>query len=225
MIRTLIVEDDFRVAKVHAGFTEKAGGYEVSGLAHTAAAALDAIGRVTPDLVLLDLYLPDMGGLELLRRVNAHDEPPDVIVLTAARDMASVRTAMRGGALSYLIKPFDSEALRGRLAAYRELHRLRAGDRETDQAEVDRLFSLMRRGSEVTTALPKGHSAATASLLVNALADAEGPLSAGELAERVGVSRATAQRYLVLLGEAGRVELTLRYGATGRPEHRYNLQA
>ena len=121
MIRTLIVEDDFRVAKVHAGFTERVPGFEVVATVHTASAALDAVSAQRPDLLLLDIYLPDASGLEVLRRVTVLSEPPDVIMLTAASDMASVRTAVRGGAVAYLIKPFDAEALAGRLTAYAEL--------------------------------------------------------------------------------------------------------
>ena len=142
MIRTLIVEDDFRVAKVHAGFTERVPGFEVVATVHTASAALDAVAAQRPDLLLLDIYLPDASGLEVLRRVTVLSEPPDVIVLTAASDMASVRAAVRGGAVAYLIKPFDADALAGRLKAYAELRAQRSTDRQADQAEVDRLFSL-----------------------------------------------------------------------------------
>jgi response regulator of citrate/malate metabolism len=72
--------------------------------------------------------------------------------------------------------------------------------------------------------LPKGHSAATAQLVLSALGSAGGALSASELAEAVGISRATAQRYLASLVEVGSVRLRLRYGATGRPQHRYELE-
>jgi response regulator of citrate/malate metabolism len=224
VIRTLIVEDDFRVARIHASFTTKVPGFEVVAMVHTASAALTAAGQHRPDLVLLDLYLPDAGGLELLRRLRAQGEPPDVIVLTAATDMASVRAAMRGGALHYLIKPFAFEALRDRLAGYGDLHARRSVDRDTDQAEVDRLYALLRRGANPAMGLPKGHSAPTATLILEALSSAADALSAIEVAERVGISRATAQRYLSALADAGNAELSLRYGSTGRPEHRYSLQ-
>jgi response regulator of citrate/malate metabolism len=223
MIRTLIVEDDFRVAKVHAGFTERVPGFEVVATVHTASAALDAVSAQCPDLLLLDIYLPDASGLDVLRRVTVLSEPPDVIMLTAASDMASVRTAVRGGAVAYLIKPFDAETLAGRLTAYAELRVQRSAEREADQAEVDRLFSLSADRARRSASLPKGHSAATAGLILDALGATQGPLSAGQVAERVGVSRATAQRYLALLAETAQVELTLQYGGAGRPEHRYGL--
>jgi two-component system CitB family response regulator len=226
MIRTLIVEDDFRVARLHAEVVEALEGFTVVATVHTASAALDAAANHRPQLVLLDLYLPDAGGLDVLRRLRALAEPPDVIVLSAAREMQSVRAAMRGGALHYLIKPFDFDDLRRRLSAYAELDEARSADRETHQHEVDRLFDLIRRPAGAPPiALPKGHSPATAQLVLEALAAADGPLSASDVSDRVGISRATAQRYLTSLADAGKVRLNLRYGTAGRPEHRYELTA
>jgi two-component system CitB family response regulator len=224
VIRTLIVEDDFRVARLHAEVVDALEDFTVVATVHTASAALDAARRQQPRLVLLDLYLPDASGLEVLRRVRAAPEPPDVVILSAAREMQSVRAAMQGGALHYLIKPFDFDDLRRRLMAYAELETARSAEHETHQQEVDRLFDLIRRpvrSSAIT--LPKGHSSATAQLVMEALGDAEEPLSASDVSERVGISRATAQRYLTSLADAGKVRLQLRYGTAGRPEHRYEL--
>jgi response regulator of citrate/malate metabolism len=224
MIGTLIVEDDFRVARLHAEVVEALEGFAIAATVHTASAALDAARHHRPRLVLLDLYLPDANGLEILRRLRTLPEPPDVIVLSAAREMQSVRAAMQGGALHYLIKPFDFDDLRRRLSAYAELHAARSAERETHQQEVDHLFGLIRRpGGAAAIALPKGHSAATAQLVLDALGEADEPLSASDVSERVGISRATAQRYLTSLADAGRVRLHLRYGTAGRPEHRYEL--
>jgi len=222
VIRALIVEDDFRVANVHAGFTERVDGFEVAGMAHTAAAALEAAERLRPDLVLLDVFLPDADGLEVQRRLAASSHPPDVFFLTAMREMATVRAAMRAGALSYLVKPFSFDALRDRLVAYAELHARAGRGGEADQDDIDQLFAAMGRVAPART-LPKGHSPATAELIVEALGEAKGPLSAGEIARRVGVSRATAQRYLSVLADSGELELSLRYGSAGRPEHEYRL--
>jgi response regulator of citrate/malate metabolism len=225
VIGVLIVDDDYRVAQVHAEFVSRMPQMRVVAQAHTASAALDAAARHRPDLVLLDIYLPDASGLEVLRRLRRQGEHhPDVMLLTAARDMRSVRAAMRAGALHYLIKPVDFGALHERLTTYVELHERRAKEGEIDQREVDRLFGLMRRGGSAGAALPKGRSGPTAEQIVNALREAGEGLSAAEVAGRVGISRATAQRYLSALARAEDVRLELRYGATGRPEHRYRLQ-
>jgi response regulator of citrate/malate metabolism len=225
MIGVLIVDDDYRVAQVHADFVARMPNMRVVGQAHTAAAALEAVVKHRPDLVLLDIYLPDLSGLELLQRIRRHDEhTPDVLLLTAARDMPTVRKAMRAGALHYLIKPVNFGTLHQRLTAYIELYERRRVEGEIDQREVDRLFGLMRRGDSVGAVLPKGHSSPTAERVVAVLHETDESLSAVDVAQRVGISRATAQRYLSSLAQAEVVRLELNYGSTGRPEHRYRLE-
>ena len=222
MIDAVVVDDDFRVADIHAEFVAGVPGYRVVARAQTAAAALDAITRLSPDLVLLDVYLPDASGLEVLRRLRVlPGGGPDVILLTAARELAAVRAAMRAGALQYLLKPVDFAALRARLEAYAELHARQEATRELDQHDVDDMFSLLRtpaRGGGATAALSP-----TAQAIVTVLRAHPGGLNATAVAEEVGVSRATAQRHLSTLVRAGVTELDLDYGTSGRPPHRYRL--
>jgi response regulator of citrate/malate metabolism len=136
LIDVLVVDDDFRVAQVHAGFVDLVPGFRVAGRARTAAdARAKAAGA---DLVLLDVYLPDESGLDLLPGLSA-----DVIMATPATDPESVRTALSRGALHYLIKPFTAAELGERLRAYaRYRSRLAAGDRLT-QTDVDRALGLL----------------------------------------------------------------------------------
>lgn len=221
MIGVLVIEDDFRVARIHAEVARRVPGLDVVGLAHTASAGITAAERLRPNLVLLDLYLPDAGGLDVLRRLRALGEPPDVMMLTAARDMDTVRQALAGGAIQFLIKPFDVDDLRRRLARYAEVVALSDVGGEVDQPAADRLFEGLRPRPGERTALPKGYSSATADLVLRALSAARGALSAAEVADRTGISRPTAQRYLATLAGQGRVDRSLRYGHAGRPEHRY----
>ncbi|MFB7712851.1 response regulator [Streptomyces sp. NPDC056105] len=227
MIRTLVVDDDFRVNHIHCDYVSRVEGFEVVGQAATFAEALDAVRTLHPDLILLDIFLPDGNGLEVLRRLTGDEggTRPDALMITADRDLASVRTAMKLGAVGYLVKPFGSPDLAERLITYRELqHRVDALDQtaETEQADVDALFSAVRPPA-VPRIPAKGHSAPTLTLLHRALRSAHDALSASEVAELTGVSRATAQRYLSYLVKEGMVRLELRYGATGRPEHRYRV--
>lgn len=222
-IRVLVVDDDFRVAALHAEFVNRIDGFTVIGTVHTGNGAVQTAHSERPDLVLLDLYLPDEDGLTVLGRLREGAGPhPDVIAITAARDLSSIRTAMQRGVVHYLVKPFPFRTLAERLHAYRKLWmQTRAAEQPIDvgQDEVDRLFGLMRPGD--VTQLPKGHSEQTMTLVRAAFEEPAADWSAAEIAERVGVSRATAQRYLALLVRAGTLELRLRYGAAGRPEHRY----
>ncbi|MEV6331830.1 response regulator [Streptomyces sp. NPDC051909] len=222
MIGVLVVDDDVRVARVNAAYVAKVPGFRVVGVAHTAAEALTALTAPEPavDLVLLDHHLPDGNGLAVVRELRARGLQTDVIMVTAARDVATVQAAMRHGALQYLVKPFGFAGLRAKLEAYAALRRTLDGGGEAEQAEVDRIFGALSAGSVVPD-LPKGHSPTTAELVRQVLLAADGPLSAQEIAERAGVSRQTAQRYLKLLERTGRVRLSLKYGETGRPEHRY----
>ena len=140
MIGVLIVDDDFMVAKVHAGFVAALDGFEVVGTASTGAQALAEVDRLRPDLVLLDVYLPDMTGLEVLRRLRAGGSPVDVIVISAARDVDSIRSALHGGVLHYLVKPFDRRTFETRLRDYAALRGELAELEEAGQADVDRVF-------------------------------------------------------------------------------------
>ena len=222
-IHTLIVDDDFMSASVHRSYTERLQGFTVVGEAHTGEEALALIRRLQPELVLLDIYLPDMSGLEVMRRVRTDGLPVDVIAVTAAKDVETLRGAMQGGVLHYLVKPFLFDTFRERLERYATLKRRLEKMREANQEDVDKLFSLLR--AEGREGLPKGISSPTLALVVEALRDANDALTAIEVAERAGISRGTARRYLDYLATVGTVELSLRYGAAGRPEHLYRWAA
>jgi response regulator of citrate/malate metabolism len=215
VIGVVVVEDDFRVAQVHAEFTDRVSGFRVLGTAHTATQARELIDARNPDLVLLDNYLPDQDGVALLAELET-----DAIMLTAATDPASVRAAFAAGALNYLIKPFTAEQLADRLNAYARYHaHLPVTGNAVAQEEIDRAVRLLREGDRPSA--PKGRSSLTTQLVLDALRNDERARSAAEIADELGISRATAQRYLAALAQDGQVIMTLRYGASGRPEHQY----
>jgi response regulator of citrate/malate metabolism len=223
MIRTLVVDDDFRVADLHRLYTEQLDGFEVVGLAHTGAEALLLAERQAPDLVLLDIYLPDMSGLDVLRAIRGGNRPVDVIAITAAQDVATIRSAMQHGSVHYLIKPFTFAVFREKLQSYAEVQARLGSVGQASQAEVDRLYGLLRTG--IDEELPKGLSPATRDLVVSALRSAAEPVSASDVARIAGLSRVTARRYLEHLADGGSVEISMLYGTPGRPEHRYRLSA
>ncbi|MCC3764154.1 response regulator [Glycomyces sp. TRM65418] len=218
MIDVLVVDDDFRLVNIHRGFVERTPGFRAVACARNGEETLAALAEHRPDLVLLDLYLPDVFGLDLVRRMRAEGHECDVMVISAAREADAVRAAVRLGVVSYLLKPFSFDDFAKRLEQYAS-RRAGLGAAVRDQADVDRAFDRPAAGS--VPVLPKGFSNETAKLVETALRGAEGSLSAAECAERIGISRVSARRYLEQLAETGRAEVALKYAGRGRPERRY----
>ena len=210
---------------IHRGFLERLPSFSLAGVAHTAHDALAMAARDKPDLVLLDIYLPDRSGLEVLRELHATGRPPvDVIAITAANDVETLRSALQGGVMHYLVKPFQFNAFREKLESYAAMRSRLGRVLEVDQSEIDELYATLRAASSEPS-LPKGLSPATFALIARALREACIDLSAEDVAARTGVSRVTSRRYLDHLSRTGVVDVQLRYGKAGRPEHRYAWRA
>jgi len=223
VIRTLVVDDDYRVAKVHAASIDRVEGFTAVGQAHSCDEARDLVQSLRPDLLLLDLYLPDGNGLDLIRTLADLDitPRPDFIVITAAQDIASVRNAMQLGAMYYLVKPFGFTQLREQLTAYQQLQAGLDQVAVANQQTVDVLYGLMRGPAERLA--DRRRIPPTMARVLDTVRSAEHDMSAADVAEQLGISRATAQRYLADMVRRRIVELVLNYGSTGRPEHRYRI--
>lgn len=211
----LIVDDDFHVARLHHAYVEATPGFSALEPVGGGEAALRAVASLRPDLVLIDVYLPDWNGLDVLRNLDV-----DAMVLSAASDADSVHKAIRRGALGYLIKPFGAEVLAAKLRGYARYRRLLGAAGSLDQEGVERAVRQLHPAE--STAKPRS---VTEQAVVGSLERA-GLLkrTAAEVASDVGISRATAQRYLSALVEDGAVEVSLRYGTAGRPEHQYSVR-
>ncbi len=221
-LTVLVVDDDFMVAGIHTRFVERTPGFVVVGVAATAEAALAEIERLRPDLVLLDVHLPDRTGIDVLRSMRAAGDATGVVMVTAAREAETVRAAAAGGAAHYLVKPFEYDDLRARLDAFRAAHSALEEGSPAAQDDIDAVFAPVVGSRPVV--LAKGLSAPTADAVLEALGGAE-ELSAAEAADAVGLSRVSARRYLEHFVNHGQVEVRLKYGGAGRPERRYRLRS
>lgn len=222
-IRVLVVEDDPVAADAHALYVSRVPGFTVSGVAHSRAEAKRLLDKRAVELILLDLYLPDGHGLALVRALRAAGHTTDVFAVTSARDLAVVREGVSLGVVQHVLKPFTFPTLRDRLQRYARFRETIAteGAEAGSQAEVDRALAALRPPSRI--ALPKGLSAPTLESVTAALRAADsGGLTASAAAERVGVNRITARRYLEYLVDTGQAERTPHYGHVGRPELHYS---
>ena len=221
MITVLVVDDEPLIAAAHVAYVGRLTGFSVVATAHTAAAALREAATHGPDLVLLDLGLPDAGGLQVCAALKALRGSPDVIAITSARDLAVVREAVASGVLLYLLKPFTFAAFRDKLSRYADYRRaLPAGEVAVSQRDVDRAMGALRSTDERATS-PKGIAPDTlAQVAAAARARADG-VSAAEAGTAVGISRVTAWRYLERLAGDGVLERRTEHGRAGRPLVRY----
>ncbi|QIM17127.1 response regulator [Leucobacter insecticola] len=230
-IRVLIVEDEPLTAEAHAGFLSRMDGFEVAGTAVTGAAALQMLtsrSHGAIDAVLLDMHLPDMSGIEVARRIRAVPIKVDIIAVTAARELETVRAAIAFGVTQYLLKPFTFDMFAEKLLRYRQTvtespaAAVGSGSkpqRRVAQEDIDAALSALR-GNE-RASLPKGLSAATLQRVVEYLRQSGAAVSAAELTEVLPISRITARRYLEYLTSTRQVLRESRYGTPGRPEIEY----
>lgn len=218
-VRVLLVEDDLRVARVNRDLLERDPDVHVVGSAATCAQG-DALAQaLSPDLILLDVHLPDGSGLGLLRHWRTQGRTTDIALITAADDEFSVRTALAHGAFDYLIKPFTGARLAELVARHRARHTPAAAPApRLDQASLDRLLGISASAAE---ALPRGIDPHTLERVYLALEVAGRPTSAEEIGDRVALSRVTAWRYLEHLVRVGRAQLDHQYGLAGRPAKLY----
>ncbi|NHA68145.1 response regulator [Phycicoccus flavus] len=220
-IAVLVVEDEPVAAEAHATYVGRVEGFVVSGRVHTAREALRHLGEHRVDLVLLDMGLPDLRGLDVVRAMRAHGHRADVVAVTSARDLETVRSAVSLGVVQYVLKPFVFATLRERLLAYRD-YRHDAGEADT-QAQVDSLLTRLRPAAPVS--VPKGMTEDLLGRVVVVLREAGTGRSAAELGEALGVSRVTARRYAEHLVDSGRAARGNRYAGTGRPEVTYTWRS
>lgn len=223
MINVLIVDDERLTRELHREYIQRMPGFQVVAECDGARAALTAVFDAPPpagiDLVLLDMTMPDGHGLDVARLIRARAADVDIVAITGVRDADVVRAAVGLGVVQYLVKPFSFAAFRERLEQYADYHRRKVDTAgPATQAEIDALLGSLRPVG--TADLPKGLSSATLELVAATLRGGEA-LSAAETAQRLGMSRVAARRYLEYLANAGRLDRTPRYGTPGRPITEY----
>lgn len=219
-IKVVLVEDDPMVLEVNSGFVKSIAGFRIVGVARTGADALRIIEETEPELVILDNYLPDFSGMELIKEFRKRGWPMDVITVTAAQDGKTLQHMLRFGVVDYIIKPFKFKRFQAALENYIKHRRLQAKD-EIDQDDIDQVNARWYRGA--SEELPKNLNQLTLDQVREVLAMEAGGLTAEAVAERTGIARVTARRYLEHMEKTGAVVKDIQYGSVGRPVHRFRL--
>ncbi len=224
-IQVLIIEDDPRIAEINRRFIEKVPGFEVTGIATNGPQAKELMDILIPDLVLLDVYFPDMSGLDFMDWIQKDYAATDVIMITAAKEVTAVREAIRKGAFDYLVKPLIFDRFQETMLRYKQyrekLTQLGKSKENISQDEIDRLLQSPRAPEKKESYYPKGIDHLTLEKVTSVIDQQEGGLTAEEVSQSIGASRSTARRYLEYLVSKGEVLSDLSYGVVGRPERIY----
>ncbi|OOE67169.1 MULTISPECIES: response regulator [unclassified Salinivibrio] len=224
LISIVIAEDDPKIAEIQRRFIDKIEGFDVVGIAHDLDDARDLLDVFRPQLLLLDNQFPKGTGLELLRELRAKSAHTDVILVTAAKEVETLRTAMHNGIFDYILKPVVFERLKTSLNQYSTHVQKLANMDSLIQSQVDGLLAsgVKEKSEPYSPRLPKGIDAITLNKIREVLNAPTIALNAEQVGQQIGASRTTARRYLEYM--VGRDELCaeVAYGSVGRPERRYH---
>lgn len=223
MIKTLITEDDFRIADIHKEFLETIDGVEVVGKALNGKETLSLIRKHSPDLLLLDIYLPDYLGIDLIPEIRNIYPDIDIIVITAAKESYLLEKSLRKGIVNYLIKPVSLERLKSVINDYREQKEIFRQNESVDQEMVNYILHSSKRKEQKNAELPKGIDSITLEKVKSLMEKDKNSWSAEDMGDQIGSSRTTARRYLEYLVSVGYAQVQQEYGVIGRPQRRYSL--
>ncbi len=216
-IHVMIVEDDFMVADLNRQFTESSGNFIVDKVAYNGAEALAFLTKNVINLIILDIYLPDINGIELLKIIRKRDFPSDIILITAAHDADTVKESIRFGVFDYIIKPFDMIRYQNSLSSYFCCLKSLESSETIDQARVDIVMAGASKKQDLISSLPKGINLSTMERIKNILEYIKGEIGIDDICSTMPVSRITAHRYLEYLVDDGFLEKKFRYQHIGRP--------
>ncbi len=220
-IKVLIVDDDPMVADINKSYTEAVPGFSVVGIAKNGKEAICQINELDIDLIILDIYLPEMNGVDVLSLIRREEKNVDVIMITAADDSATVSRVLRQGVVAYITKPFKFDRYRLVLENYKRHKQTMLQKSNLEQSDIDNMLAApVQRGKQV---IPKNFHTQTLTLITNYLLSCTKAVSAEEVAVGVKISRVTCRRYLEYLVNEGQLQMELCYISVGRPIHRFTL--
>ncbi|MEH7501084.1 response regulator [Neobacillus drentensis] len=222
-LKVILIEDDPMVREVHRQFIDRIEGFSIIGIASNGMEGLRLIQDLRPDLAIIDLYMPYMGGLEMLRELRSGACSVDVIAITAASDIETIHGVLQQGAVDYIMKPFTFDRIKKSLDNYKN-YRVKLREKKTLlQEELDQLLFIDRKEQSEGESLPKGLNMNTLTKITKFISQENEPVSAEEVAENIGMARVTARRYLDYLEKEGKVKIHIHYGGIGRPINRYGV--
>ena len=220
MYKVLIVEDDPMVAMINEQYISRNSEFQVIGKCSGGAEALTVLEKTDVDLIVLDVYMPQMDGIETLRMIRNKNLPVSVIMVTAANDLETFEAAVRLGAIDYLVKPFAYERFKLALDKFASKTNALKGGKTLNQNKIDMVVGGAEPDQEQ---VPKGIQEKTRTVILDCLAAQGGWMAGEDIAEKTGLSSVTVRRYMNHLMQTGAVTGRMNYETGGRPSMLYRL--
>lgn len=222
MYKVLIVEDDPMVAKINEQYIGRKKQFQVVGKCRDGKSALEFLEREPVDLVIMDVFMPQMDGFETLRQIRKRQISVEAIMVTAANDRESLEEALHLGIVDYLVKPFTFERFQMALEKFAAQNRVLSDLNTLNQKNIDFVIAHSRIGREES--YPKGIQEKTLQLIMNQLRMKKNCWMTGdEIAEETGLTGVTVRRYMNYLAESGKVVSQMDYETGGRPCMKYRM--
>ncbi|WP_186429346.1 response regulator [Clostridium sp. BSD9I1] len=222
MINVLIVEDDPMVAQINKRYTESIEGFKVIGVCGNGNEALNTIKTKQMQLVILDLYMPKLDGIEFLKEIRKEHIMTDVIMVTAAHETNKLNEVLKLGAIDYLVKPFEYERFKEALNKFKLRYELLKEKSTLNQEDIDKITS--QNSPSLSEEFQKGINERTLYRIKKFIKDyREEYFTSEEIAEGMKLSRVTIRRYLEYMSSFGELIRDIEYGEVGRPKTKYKI--
>lgn len=220
MIKVLIVEDDPMVAQINKKYTERVEGFKVNAVCTNGKEALDIIKKKDIDLIILDIYMPKLDGISLLKHMRRECIMTDVIMVTAAQEADKLNEVLTLGAVDYLIKPFELERFRETLEGFMLRYQLLHTKNYMCQEDIDKITN--QNKIKNSTEIQKGLNRRTLERVREFMKQHyDNYYTSEEIAKDMKMTRVTIRRYMEYMESLGELICNIEYGAVGRPSNKY----
>ena len=217
--KVLVVDDDPMVADINRHYVEKNSMFSVRALAKNGEEAIQFLEGNPVDLIILDVFMPIMDGIETLKNIRYRKFKAEVIMVTAANDTTTLEQTMHLGVLDYLVKPFTLERLQVSLEKFISKNKFLNENTVLDQNKIDSLIS--NPGQSKNEELPKGIQRKTLDIILDCFKENTCWFTVDMISERIGISIVTTRRYLNFLVGRRVLEETINYETGGHPSVLY----
>ena len=222
MIKVVIAENNKSDINLMKSFFEKLEGFEIVQIFSKGSELYDYLDKNGADLVILEISVRTINGLKLVEKLRQNSNFIDVIFVTAMNNTEIVKTALRYGAVDYIVKPFSFERFLCTMQNYKVRYNILNNKKSVNQFEIDKIIS-SPVDTNFNSLLPKGISQITLNSIIELIEKYDEEFTVDELLKHINMSRVSLRNYLRFLQQEGIVSSKILRGTVGRPQYIYKI--